>query len=300
MKTMLMALAVFVVTVVPSFAADMQTSDTGSMRETMHPEHGAKMGMRHDPQFLLMMAYHRNLVTFALSLDKIAHQAPTVPREYAQTAISEMRHSTEQLEKYRAGFVSGMPAGTDHGDMKKMMDEHLVKVKIQLRELDELAKQDVIPSQEVIKRLQAILEGCEGMDCGMGHEKGDYCGEMHGKRSMPGCGCSEMTPERRKMMSDMVQQIKTEDAELTKLVDLMNQAPQDNKLNLLAGIVTRMVQQRAAMTAHMEKMMQKHMRHQGEPSMSPQMMNNEDEDTDNDDEDVDSDDMSDDTPGMNE
>ena len=306
MKTMLMAIVVFAVASVPSFAADLQAPGTGSMKQPMGQDRDAKMEMMRAPQFQLMMAYHRNLITFARALDNMAHNGETVPPEYARAAVWEMRHSVEQLEKYRTDIVPAMTAGKDFADMKKKMDQHLVKVKTQVRDLEDLVKQNPVRSPEVIKRLHEILEGCEEMDCGMGHGQGKHCGGMREKESNcgrmheHGCGCHEMTPEHREMMEDAMRKVKVQDAELAALVDSMNRAPQDNKLNLLADIVTRIVQQRAAMTAHMEKMMQRHMRHQDGVRMSPSGMNNpEDEDADND-EDTDMGDMYDDTPGLKE
>ncbi len=70
--------------------------------------------------------------------------------------------------------------------------------------------------------------------------------------------CQEMTEQRQKMMAEM----KAQDAELTAQVAAMNGAPADKKLDLLAAIVTRLVEQRVAMNARMEKMqaeMTKHM-----------------------------------------
>jgi hypothetical protein len=66
-----------------------------------------------------------------------------------------------------------------------MMDQHLVDVKAHLRELENLARADRIPSQEVIKHLDAMIEGCEGMDCGMMPGKGMH--GMHGKGMHHGC-----------------------------------------------------------------------------------------------------------------
>jgi hypothetical protein len=62
--------------------------------------------------------------------------------------------------------------------------------------------------------------------------------------------CTEMKQERQKMMAEM----KAQDAEIDALVVKMNSAPKDKKLDLLADIITRMVKQRSAMHANMDKM----------------------------------------------
>lgn len=255
MKRMLIAIAVLATTVMPAIADDLRTPDMQG--QAMSPHHG--MMMEKMPQHPLIMAYHKNLIAFGHALDRLAHQGETVPVEYARTAISEMKRSVDQLEKYRAETLHNMPADMKgHADMQKKMDEYLVNVKMHLRELETLAKSDRIPSPEVIKQLAFIFEACEGMDCEMGHGKGMHCRGMHGK-GMHDCRCQGMMPERAKMMREMMQQMKTQDAEMAKQIAEMNVAPKDRKLDLLADIVTRMVKQHTAMTNHMEKMMQKHM-----------------------------------------
>jgi hypothetical protein len=59
------------------------------------------------------------------------------------------------------------------------------------------------------------------------------------------------------MMADM----KAQDAELTAQVAKMNSAPQDQKLDLIAAVVTRMVEQRIAMDERKAKMHDEMMQH---------------------------------------
>ena len=66
-----------------------------------------------------------------------------------------------------------------------------------------------------------------------------------------------MMQRHQAMMADM----KTQDAELAAQVAKMNSAPADKKLDLMAAIVTRLVEQRTAMSARMGMM-------QGEMMMS--------------------------------
>ncbi len=72
-----------------------------------------------------------------------------------------------------------------------------------------------------------------------------------------------MMEHHQKMMADM----KTQDAQLTEQVAAMNSAPEGKKLDLLAAVVTKMVEQRTAMTARMESMHDEMMK-----NMKPQMM----------------------------
>ncbi len=82
--------------------------------------------------------------------------------------------------------------------------------------------------------------------------------------------CQEMMAQKQKMMAEM----KTQDAELTAQVAKMNSAPQGKKLDLIAAVVTDLVEQRIAMDARKaqmhEKMMQHMMQHMqiGKESMS--------------------------------
>ncbi len=63
-------------------------------------------------------------------------------------------------------------------------------------------------------------------------------------------------------MKEMMAEMKAQDAELTAQVARMNSASKEAKVDLLAEIVTKMVEQRTAMNARMEQMhgeMMKHM-----------------------------------------
>jgi hypothetical protein len=62
---------------------------------------------------------------------------------------------------------------------------------------------------------------------------------------------SETMGMKGKMMSNW----KDQDAELDKLVAEMNSAPADKKLDAVAAVVTKLVEQRKAMHEHMQKMM---------------------------------------------
>jgi len=329
MKRFLIALIALAVSVLPTFAADVSAPDLkmdqkpmmhrhpGMKQEMMHQHPGMMKEMMSNPQHLLALGYHKNLVTFGQILKKVAKQGETVPPDFARAAVTEMRRSAAQMEIYRDEALKGMPAElkAKQGDMAKKMNAHLAEMKIHLGHLDDLSKNDRIDSREVLKHLELLFKGCEGM-CRQG-----MCREAMGGRGMGGrgmdCNCNhckgmpgrrmhhagkgnwqEMAQQREKMVAEM----KAQDAELGKLVDKMNQAPKDKKLGLMADILTRMVNQRAALNAHMEKM-QQHMKQQmeGESMGSAPMMEGMDGDDadDEDDYDVDSDDSDSDTDDMN-
>ncbi len=82
--------------------------------------------------------------------------------------------------------------------------------------------------------------------------------------------CQEMMEQKQKMREDL----KSQDAELTAQVAVMNSATDDKKMGLMAAVVTKMVEQRSTMDARkakMEEEMRQHMRQHmqmGKESMS--------------------------------
>lgn len=214
--------------------------------------------MHHDvsqPQHMLMRAYHDNVMNFAHALMGVASRQDTVPRDFTRTAISEMRRSVEELEKHRADALRNMPAEA-HAQMREIMDRHLVNVKIHLRELEDLAKRDPVPSQEVMRHLDAMLEECVGMDCGMSGGGGRHGEMMRCCHDMAECSGSSdpATMRHHEKMDQMLQKMKEEDAQLAQKVEALAEADPSERLGLLTEIVTTLVQQRAEMTGEMEKM----------------------------------------------
>jgi hypothetical protein len=69
--------------------------------------------------------------------------------------------------------------------------------------------------------------------------------------------CQEMKEQKQKMKEDM----NAQDAQLTNQITKMNHTPKDKKINLMAAIITRMVEQRIAMDARKAKMEEEMMQH---------------------------------------
>jgi len=65
----------------------------------------------------------------------------------------------------------------------------------------------------------------------------------------------EESSETMGMKGKMMSNWKEQDAELDKLVAEMNSAPADRKLDAVAAVLTKLVEQRKAMHEHMQKMM---------------------------------------------
>ena len=70
-------------------------------------------------------------------------------------------------------------------------------------------------------------------------------------------GCQQMMKQKQKMMADM----QAEDTELSSQLAKMNSAPEDKKMDLLAGLVTQLVKQRTVRDAGHAKMQEKMMQH---------------------------------------
>jgi hypothetical protein len=69
--------------------------------------------------------------------------------------------------------------------------------------------------------------------------------------------CQQMKEQKQKMMED----IKAQDAQLTEQLAEMNRAPEDKKTDLIAAILTQMVEQRITMDARKAKMEEEMMQH---------------------------------------
>jgi hydrogenase maturation factor HypE len=65
----------------------------------------------------------------------------------------------------------------------------------------------------------------------------------------------EQTSDTMGMKGKMMSNWKEQDAELDKLVAEMNNAPADKKLDAVAAVLTKLVEQRKAMHGQMQKMM---------------------------------------------
>ena len=80
--------------------------------------------------------------------------------------------------------------------------------------------------------------------------------------AIPAEDTGETTDQKQEQSSDtmgmkgkMMSNWKDQDAEVDKLVAEMNGAPADKKLDAVAAVLTKLVEQRKAMHEHMQKMM---------------------------------------------
>lgn len=278
-------LTVLALVVVPCFAANGgaaagRSGGTGAAAAMRQAPPGQQMHemMMPTSSHLLMRAYHRNVANFAHTLYQAAEQGAVVPASLARTVVAEMRRSVNEMEKQRATALGEMRLPPER---QKMMDEHLVQVKTHLRQLEELVQKERIESGPVKKELQSIFAECEGAGCGPrpgAGPRGRQGQSPYG--GMPRCDCRSGNRDHAMMMDGMMQKVKRQDAELAQLVQRIRAASGEAKLELVAEAVATMVQQRAELTADMEKM---HDTMQWQHPGSDQMMN-DDEDQDEDEE----------------
>lgn len=83
--------------------------------------------------------------------------------------------------------------------------------------------------------------------------------------------CREMKEQKQMMMEEL----KAQDAQLTAQVATMNSAPADKKMELMAGIVTRMIEQRITRDERKARMGEKMMEHMMEHMQQSMQMNME-------------------------
>jgi hypothetical protein len=280
MNSLLLALLLCLWGAVPTLAAG-EASGSGYATQTrdpkpmVHPHAQMMQAMSGNPQHLLAMGYHKNLLRFGRMLQQVVRQGDAVPPDFARAAVTEMRRSADQMEIYHEQAARTLPKDVrdHHAEMQKQMAAHLEQVRSQLAQLDTLTKADRIDSGEVLKRLDLLFQGCQAMGhqgaCGDGMPGKGCAGERRdcgcdrdydhhpGMGQRGGCGeCREFMQQRRQMM----QQMKQQDAQISQLTARMNAATGEQKQALMAEIITRMVQQHEAMSVHLEKLQ----RHQGQ------------------------------------
>ena len=210
MNRLIIAIAIFALAGLPSLGMQAQADESPGMGQMAHKNPEMMKQMTSNPHHMLAMAYHDNLMNFSHQLMKMAKQGETVPREFARTAVAEMRRSVDAIEKHHAEAMHSMHGMKEPpGDMHKKMEQHMASVKGHIRDLEELTKKDRIASQDVLKHLNAMIEECEGMECGamgdmdmddmsMGHGHGHGHGhEGKPMRDCTGCPCGDKMPMSR-------------------------------------------------------------------------------------------------------
>jgi hypothetical protein len=219
---------ILVTAATPVFAAGVSATDLKTkMQQVMQQNPELMHALMGNPNHRLAMAYRHNLMNFAVALKKLAQSSETIPGDVARTAVGEMKRSADLLEKQHDAVLRTLSAEKKGQlqDLPKLMQQHLADIRTRLDHLDQLAKKEQVPSAEVLKDLAFLTEQCR-------------MGGMHGgmMRRGPGNGMHMMMQEEREG-----------DAELQDLVKRMNDAPEAQKVGIMAEIVNRLVEQKTEM-----------------------------------------------------
>lgn len=230
--------AVLVAAVFPCFSAEGPPQLKKKMMQLFqqHPE--LMQEIKTSSHHVLAMGYRTTLLAFAKGMKKTAERSETVPALYARTAVDEMKRSLELMEKQHLDVWKNLPAEKKAllEDVPQLMHEHMVDVKARLEHLGELTKADRISSEDVINDLQYVLKHCK-----MGVQEMSGIDKRH-------CDQSLHHPA--------MEGEKAHDDQLHNLVRQMNQAPNQDKVTLMAEIITRMVEKSPKINTPMEHMHQ--------------------------------------------
>lgn len=155
-------------------------------------------------------------------------------QEQSRAMMADMRTQDAQLRE-QITAMNGAPADK--------------KLDLMTAVVTQMVTQRAAMNARMGKMQEMMMNGSMGMD------------SMSGRPMMQG-----MKEQRRAMMADM----KTQDAQLTGQITAMNNAPEGQKLDLMATIVTQMSAQRTAMNVRMGKMQEEMMNMpMDKDSMSP-------------------------------
>lgn len=225
----LLIITILTAVALPAVAAEVSGIDLkAKMKQVMEQDPQLMQELMANPDHRLAMAYRRNLMNFAVALDRVARDSETTPGEVVRTAVKEMKRSADLLEKQHDKVLSALPAERKAAlhDLPKLMQQHLADMRKHLDRLDEIAKRDRVPSSEVLQELTFIKKGCR-------------MGGMHGAMMPKGHG--------KGMLSMMMQGDGETNAELQELVNRMNEAPDNQKVGIISQIITKMVEQQTEM-----------------------------------------------------
>ncbi|UFS70666.1 hypothetical protein LPW11_00395 [Geomonas sp. RF6] len=146
-----------------------------------HQAHGLEPGgmsgggmhrMMEDTHHKLGMAYRQSMEIFAQTLKSEVRRTGKVDKEFAETAVEEMRRSFGLMKKHHDEHKRGIPA-----DVRQQMDEHIKTMEGRLsslrQHLDLLEKEvkaQTPDPKKVIAEADEVVKGCEMMKMNM--EKG--------------------------------------------------------------------------------------------------------------------------------
>lgn len=130
--------------------------DKGAMKSSQAME---------DTEQALAKAYLTTLHTFANTLRTQGNRASVLDREFARTAVAEMRRSFDQMQDRHQLFIKSMSkeeTSATEGTMKQMRTDH-GKIEEHLVALETEVEESTLDSKAVMKHTDMILASCKAM-----------------------------------------------------------------------------------------------------------------------------------------
>jgi len=166
-KLAVVVAAVAALASVPALAAEKGMEQAHQkMKQLMKANPELKKQMMSNPHHVLAMSYVKSLKSFAHGLKMAAKQQETIPGDFLKTSLAEMKRNLDEAEKHHKEFLASLPEETKKklGDMPKMMEEHAANVRTHIGHLEQMAAAEKVDSKEVLKHLELMMPGCDGMD----------------------------------------------------------------------------------------------------------------------------------------
>lgn len=159
-KQMAIAAAVLMISAGTAYSADTagQEMQGRGMQKGMQKE--MQKGMT-APHHRLGMGYRKNLVNFAEALRSEVATTGKVDKQFAGTAVKEMRDSYEKMRTHHEQMPEDMKARM--GEKMKMMENRLSMIGQHLDLLEKEVKADVPDPNKVTMEVRQILKQCEMM-----------------------------------------------------------------------------------------------------------------------------------------
>lgn len=122
------------------------------------------MAMGNEPHHMLAMAYHKNVATFAKTLEQQA-KGGTVNVAFARAAAAEMRRSFDQMQVHHADHMKTMPADMQAKmqSMMQQMETHRTEMKTSLQSLETEVGLATPDAKKVSALALSVSTHCEAM-----------------------------------------------------------------------------------------------------------------------------------------
>lgn len=164
----------FFLSATSSFA---QSSDT-KMKNMNMKEKAEMSKMMKSPHHKVMVAHRRNVLTFSKTLRDLANDSENFDANYAKAIVTEIRRSSEMMDKVHKDHMSKMKSENKmNGEKSKKMASMMEKMKKHKAQLDDYIKAleksveaSSIDRKEVGKHSSAIVEMLERKKVGQEHK----------------------------------------------------------------------------------------------------------------------------------